>query len=71
MEIRISTDKKVVSEIRGKIAKNREMYGRNFCPSVSPELYKANSNEHVCICKDFLSMEEGKCKCGLYTKFKY
>ena len=69
MVIKLSKDKELVKEIREKLNKNKEKYGKQFCPCVIPTKYESKNNEdYVCMCKEFREQEEGECHCGLFVK---
>lgn len=69
--IKINEDKEYVAKIKKKLEENKEKYGKQFCPCVIPSLYTSNdSNDYVCMCKEFREQEEGMCHCGLYYKTK-
>lgn len=70
MKIKVSENKELVKEIRSKLKENKDKYGKQYCPCVLPSLYiSENNEEYVCMCKEFLEMEEeGECHCGLYIK---
>lgn len=59
MQIRISTDKELVRDIRERLKANG-----GYCPC---RLIK--NDDTKCICKEFLEQDfEGPCHCGLYIK---
>ena len=69
MGIRLSDDKELVAEINKKLKENKEKYGKAFCPCVLPTLYEAsNSDDYICMCKEFREQESGECHCGKYIK---
>ena len=69
--IKINEDKEYIAKIKKKLEENKEKYGKQFCPCVIPTLYTSNnSNDYVCMCKEFREQEEGMCQCGLYYKTK-
>lgn len=69
MTIKLSQDKELVKTIRKKLKENKEKYGKQFCPCVLPTEYTSkNSDDYICMCKEFREQENGECHCGLYTK---
>lgn len=67
--IRLSENKELVKEIKEKLKKNEEKYGKKFCPCVLPTEYNSEkSDDYVCMCKAFRKQESGECHCGLYEK---
>lgn len=69
MTIKLSQDKELVKTIRKKLKENKEKYGKQFCPCVLPTEYTSeNSDDYICMCKEFREQESGECHCGLYTK---
>lgn len=69
--IKINEDKEYVAKIKKKLEENKEKYSKQFFPCVIPSLYTSNdSNDYVCMCKEFRDQEEGMCRCGLYYKTK-
>ena len=58
MKIRLSSDTKLVSEIKAKLKENG-----GYCPC------RLEKNEDTkCMCREFRDMSEGECHCGLYIK---
>lgn len=69
MTIKLSDNKKLVKEIREKLQNNKEKYGKQFCPCILPTAYTSeNSDDYICMCKEFREQESGECHCGLYIK---
>ena len=69
MAIRLSDDKELVEEIDKKLKRNKEKYGKAFCPCILPSMYLSeNNDDYICMCKEFREQEEGECHCGLYVK---
>lgn len=69
MAIRLNEDKELVNEIKQKLKENKEKYGKQFCPCVINTKYNSeNSDDYVCMCKNFREQELGECHCGLYIK---
>ncbi len=69
MRIRLSDNKELVYEIKTKLKQNKEKYGETFCPCVLPTEYTStNSNDYICMCKEFREQDGGECHCGLYIK---
>ena len=69
MAVKLSEDKELVAEINKKLKENKEKYGKPFCPCVLPSMYTSeNSNDYICMCKEFRKQESGECHCGLYIK---
>lgn len=60
MNIKVNSDKELVTRIREKLKENG-----GYCPC---RLVK--NEDTKCICKEFLEQEEGMCHCGLYIKIK-
>jgi len=49
------------------LKRNKELYGKPFCPCVAPWVYTSDQAEdYVCPCKDYRETDE--CHCGLYQK---
>ena len=69
MGIRLSEDKELVAEIDKKLKENKEKYGKAFCPCVLPTLYESdNSEDYICMCKEFREQVSGECDCGKFIK---
>ena len=69
MGIRLSEDKELVAEIDKKLKENKEKYGKAFCPCVLPTLYESdNSEDYICMCKEFREQVRGECHCGKFIK---
>lgn len=69
MAIRLSDDKELVAEINKKIKENIKNFGKAFCPCVLPTEYESdNSDDYICICKEFREQEKGECHCGKFIK---
>jgi ferredoxin-thioredoxin reductase catalytic subunit len=69
--MKINDDKELVAEIRAALRKNKELYGKFYCPCVPYYKYTSqNGEDYVCPCKDFReSIKNGEsCHCGLYIK---
>ncbi len=60
MKITTNPDKELVKTIREKLKAND-----GYCPC---RLVK--NEDTKCMCKEFLTQEEGECHCGLYIKTK-
>lgn len=59
MQIKVSTDKELVKDIRERLKANG-----GYCPCVLKQ-----TPETKCMCKEFLEQDfEGPCHCGLYVK---
>lgn len=63
MKIVKSDDLELVEEIERKLEENREKYGKRYCPCRLD-----NTDDTVCMCKEFRDQESGECHCGLYVK---
>lgn len=71
MIIKLNQDKELVQEIRSRLKENKDKYGKQFCPCVIPTEYESiNSDDYICMCKEFREQESGECHCGLYVKYK-
>ena len=69
MGIRLSDDKELVEEIDKKLKKNKEKYGKAFCPCILPSMYTADSSDDdACMCKEFREQNSGECHCGKFIK---
>ena len=69
MKIRINEDNKYIEQIKNSLKDNMKKYGKPFCPCVLSSLYdKENSDDYICLCREFREMESGECNCGLYIK---
>lgn len=67
--IKLSEDKELVQEINNKLQENKEKYGKPFCPCVLPTLYESeNSDDYICMCKEFRKQKTGVCHCGKWIK---
>ena len=67
--IKLSEDKELVQEINNKLQENKEKYGKPFCPCVLPTLYESeNSDDYICMCKEFREQKTGTCHCGKWIK---
>ena len=73
MKMRVNDDIVLVAEIRDALKKNKELYGKFYCPCVPNFKYNTqNSDDYVCPCKDFRENVKcgNTCHCGLYIKEK-
>lgn len=64
-------DPVLVTEIRAALHKNKELFGKFYCPCVPSFKYATqNEQDYVCPCKDFReNVKCGEtCHCGLYIK---
>lgn len=69
MRITLSKNTELVKTIREKLDENHKKYGKRFCPCVIPTLYNSqNSDDYICMCKEFREQKSGECHCGLYIK---
>ena len=69
MAIRLSDDKELVEQIDKKSNMNKEKCGKAFCPCVLPSVYTSeDSNDYVCMCKEFREQKSGECHCGKFIK---
>lgn len=67
--IKLNPNNELVNIIRNKLQENQELYGQRYCPCVPSYKYQEeNSDDYICMCKDFHDLEEGECHCGLYIK---
>lgn len=58
--ILLNPDEEFVKEMLEQIKANS-----GHCPCVIPEI---RSEDTKCMCKEFREMDDGECRCGLYTK---
>lgn len=67
MKVVINPDEEIVTDIRAKLAENKQNYGKQYCPCVLPNNHNSDT---VCMCKEFRDQvkrgEPGECHCGLY-----
>lgn len=64
MQIKLNNDKEVVERINDLLEKNREKYGKRYCPCSI-----IHDDAHVCPCEEFMDSEElGECHCGKFVK---
>lgn len=67
--IRVNEDKEYAKSIMDKLKDNKKKYGKRYCPCVISKLYEGeNSDDYVCMCKEFREQENGWCHCHLYFK---
>jgi len=66
MRIITNPDKNHVSKIDKALQKNREQFGKPYCPCSL-----VHDDDHVCPCKDFIEDDRtGECHCGKYIKLE-
>ena len=71
MKMKVNDDIVLVGEIRAVLKKNKELYGKFYCPCVPTAKYcTQNDQDYVCPCKDFRENVKcgDTCHCGLYIK---
>jgi ferredoxin-thioredoxin reductase catalytic subunit len=48
------------------LKRNKELYGKAYCPCLNPSLFSQdNAEDYVCPCKVYRETDE--CHCGLYV----
>lgn len=62
--VKKTEDKELWDLIQKGLNKNREKYGKRYCPCSLDR-----SDDTVCMCKEFRESPAGTtCHCGIYTK---
>lgn len=62
--VRKTNDKELWELIQKGLAKNKEKYGKRYCPCSL-----VRDDDTVCMCKKFRDAPKGTtCHCGIYTK---
>lgn len=68
--VKKTDDKDLLEIIDNKIKENVKKYGKPYCPCVLPTYYTAeNSDDYVCMCKEFREQTTGVCHCGKWIKY--
>lgn len=58
-------NKKQKEHVLNGLIKNKEEYGKFYCPCIPSYLYQTdNADDFICKCKEY--KETGHCHCGLY-----
>ena len=69
MAIRSSKKKEIVKQINHKLKENKDKYGKAYSPCVLSSAYTSeNSDDYVCMCKEFREQKSGECHCGKFIK---
>lgn len=66
LRIVMTSDEDVKRAILARLDKNKEMYGKRYCPCALEK-----NDDTVCMCKAFKEQDfVGECHCGLYEKIE-